>query len=367
MTLSVPPKDRWWKEYMYVDKARDLLERGDPRFEILRKSPDKILALRRLVYDNDHPAKDLEGRLPPRWKTGPGWSADNDHAFHHPSGDGGKDFDWLAYRHVLRPEGEPTGQEPPELITDFIGYNTANASGIPQDWVGDLIVECEAAFDRPEGELALELNKGVDRFRAHWKFTGPGAGAWTVSRRRGDAGRAADWETLATAPAEWKGQGAHKLRFANVDERLTLWVDEKLPFGPEGVNYPPPARRGPTKDDLQPAAVGIKGGGTVRHLTLWRDTYYTLNPGAADVSAFSPGDPERWDELRSLPARTLYVQPEPRHYLCLGDNSTASSDSRDWGLVPERLVLGRALVTYYPFYFPIPPFNSPHNRVGWIR
>ena len=45
--------------------------------------------------------------------------------------------------------------------------------------------------------------------------------------------------------------------------------------------------------------------------------------------------------------KTLYVQPG--HYLCLGDNSQASSDSRDWGLVPERLMLGRALLVYYPF------------------
>ena len=50
----------------------------------------------------------------------------------------------------------------------------------------------------------------------------------------------------------------------------------------------------------------------------------------------------------------MYVQPG--HYLCLGDNSQASSDSRDWGLVPERLMLGRALLVYYPF-----------DRVGRIR
>ena len=45
---------------------------------------------------------------------------------------------------------------------------------------------------------------------------------------------------------------------------------------------------------------------------------------------------------------TLYVQPG--HYLCLGDNSPHSSDGRAWGLVPERLMLGRALVVYYPFW-----------------
>ena len=55
-----------------------------------------------------------------------------------------------------------------------------------------------------------------------------------------------------------------------------------------------------------------------------------------------------------MPVKTMYVQPG--HYLCLGDNSQQSSDSRDWGLVPNRLLLGRALLVYFPF-----------DRMGPIR
>jgi signal peptidase I len=58
--------------------------------------------------------------------------------------------------------------------------------------------------------------------------------------------------------------------------------------------------------------------------------------------------------LRKQHFATMYVQPG--HYLCLGDNSQASADSRDWGLVPERLMLGRALVVYFPL-----------DRIGPIR
>ena len=57
--------------------------------------------------------------------------------------------------------------------------------------------------------------------------------------------------------------------------------------------------------------------------------------------------PKDWDQLRHLKPMTLYVQPG--HYLCLGDNSPHSSDGRAWGLVPDRLMLGRALVVYWPF------------------
>ena len=65
-------------------------------------------------------------------------------------------------------------------------------------------------------------------------------------------------------------------------------------------------------------------------------------------------DPRTWDSLRSLPMKTIYVQPG--HFLCMGDNSPESSDGRSWGLVPERLMLGRALLVYYPF-----------SRAGRIR
>ncbi len=39
----------------------------------------------------------------------------------------------------------------------------------------------------------------------------------------------------------------------------------------------------------------------------------------------------------------------PREYWALGDNSANSSDSRDWGVVPEENIVGRAAFVYYPF------------------
>jgi len=36
-------------------------------------------------------------------------------------------------------------------------------------------------------------------------------------------------------------------------------------------------------------------------------------------------------------------------YFAMGDNSTNSSDGRTWGFVPERAIVGRALLIYYPF------------------
>src|ERR1700733_5073001 len=163
------------------------------------------------------------------------------------------------------------------------------------------------------------------------------------------------------------------LRFANFDARLTVWVDRELPFG-AGKDYDPPEmrlptdqgnpkeikdaiekRRGPTELDLQPASVGSKGANVkINHLRLWRDTYYTTsvrgpdymdeNERQTNISSWS--DPTAWEPIRKQRFATMYVQPG--HYVCLGDNSEASSDSRDWGTVPARLMLGRALLVYFP-------------------
>ena len=48
------------------------------------------------------------------------------------------------------------------------------------------------------------------------------------------------------------------------------------------------------------------------------------------------------DEGRQLPV------PE-KSYVALGDNSANSLDSRTWGFVPEKAVIGKAIFIYYPF------------------
>jgi Signal peptidase, peptidase S26 len=155
---------------------------------------------------------------------------------------------------------------------------------------------------------------------------------------------------LDSKQTDVKTAGSYRLRFGNVDERLLVWVNASLPFG-EGVPYPALSRPGPTaENDLRwPASIGAREADVeVARLWLWQDTYYGANASSPDAGVeVDFGDPTEWEPLRDLPIRTYYVQPG--HYFVLGDNSPESSDSRSWGLVPERLLLGRTFFLYYPF------------------
>jgi signal peptidase I len=57
-------------------------------------------------------------------------------------------------------------------------------------------------------------------------------------------------------------------------------------------------------------------------------------PGYVNTRRLSSGRTE------TIPAHSFYA---------MGDNSVDSSDSRVWGFVPEREVVGRPLFIYYPF------------------
>jgi signal peptidase I len=342
----------WEKNpYMHCNDEKALERFNKGQFQIIRKNPENVVSMMRLVYDNDHPSKN-DPRTANRWKGAKGWTASEPHGFGHEGADTGP-IDWLRYNHLLRDEdGKPS------LITDIMGYNTyqngTQHTGVQHlpllgnNWVGDLILECEATLTNPQGELTLELSKGVDRFRANWDLS---TGVCTLLRVTTDGE-----QKLESKPTALKKKGSYRLRFANVDERLIVWVDGELPFD-DGVTYAAPSKLGPReKNDFQPASIGVRGGGVAVHkLRLFRDTYYTVgggnpdspNPSAPDVPNVTFTDPSTWDGLSNPPPLTMYVQPD--HFLCLGDNSPESSDGRSWGAVPRRLLLGRALLVYYPF------------------
>ncbi len=340
-------KDLWQLEYTYPHApiARQAFEKGE--FQILRKPPDKILAMRRIVYDNDFQAKSLAGKLRPRWfpsgstswqtqQQPNGWTLDDVRAPRSFRATG-NELVWLDYQHLV-PVWSALEETKPTLIRNFTGYNMAeetprrNNPDDAREWVADLMLECEVEIENLDCEILLDLARGPDRFQARFR---PQAGTCELIRT------AVSDQPFATTTEAIRKPGKYRLRFANFDEKLTVWVDRKvLPFGSEAEYTPPqlprpavgeipllPHQIMPVKenDEDRPARIGLRGAVTVRKIQLWRDTYYLNQQGVLD---------------------TYYVQPG--HYLCLGDNSAKSYDGRSWGTVPQRLMLGRALLVYFP-------------------
>jgi len=364
----VPHQNPWGYQYQRDSDEHIRADLAAGGFTSLRKAPDKILAMQRIIYDNNY--QDKKQKL--RWLASAAWQPNSPaepKTFAHAAKDN-TEIDWLRYQHLPNHQtAQPGG---PQLITDFLGYNTEvphTSAPAGENWVGDLILECDATIENAKGSLVLELSKGVDRFQARWELN---TGACTLWRND------KPMEVPQPGGVPLKQNSTYHFRLANVDQRLTVWVDRHLIFG-EGVKYEPPGDEGPTRNDLEPASIGVAAGGVrVSNIKLWRDTYYgarNSDPDPDPYKAMTPDadaqwprvdnnprkkeiadwtNPDKWQPLRDMPIMKMYVQPS--HYLCLGDNSVQSFDSRYWGLVPEHLLLGKALTVYWPI-----------TRFGWIR
>jgi signal peptidase I len=63
----------------------------------------------------------------------------------------------------------------------------------------------------------------------------------------------------------------------------------------------------------------------------------------------SDGMPKDWDPSFPFSGTTDPVVLGPGQYYVIGDNRTASSDSRNWGPIDEKNILGMVLLRYWPF------------------
>ena len=350
-------------------------------FEPIVKTDEQALAMRRIVYDNQFQSKTLaQAGIPPRWNADVmGWKTDvptMPRQFTHE----GDTIHYLSYgnRASYNYEDQRDGNDwfrlaanndgtlfEPTLIQNFLGYNTTIYLGQAQPsaryWVGDLMLECKATFSSANDEVVLELSEGVNRYEAHFKD-----GTVTLVRLGPGGG------TIATAKTDIDS-GTYELRFANFDNRLRVWVDgdalefdattDIIPIDEQSLRLGVGAVAGamfmPTpqgwtiyNDIAAPTRIGAVGDVVVEEVRLWEDTYFTPYD---DFPFNRPTDIyDRAMTLTEPTVDTYFVQPG--HYLCLGDNSGFSSDSRKWGVVPERLMLGKAFFVFFPL-----------DRIGFIE
>lgn len=393
-------------EYLRIEGG-DIYARKDEKAEwkILRKEdPYKQLLMQMIVYDNDHPERKLiENGWPERWAaTSPqdafeadpsGWkqpSESRSFVLEQTSAEP----KWLRYRHYVPNDDDWNaifqdpplpfdGKPAPQLINDFCGYNEivpGPYNAIPAYWVGDLTVrfEIDVREATEQSELKIVLTKGIRDYRC------------TIDLKSGEAtlayyDRAFDRDqTVATASTSMRGADSYSVAFANVDNRLCLWIDGDLVlFKNEGdVNrggeYDAPATTVPTNDDLAPVGISLQGAAAeISHLKLERDIYYRpeqeswmkeerrldRNRGFENQSFVRPqellfalDEPERYAELYLKHEHWVEFPPlKDDEFFVLGDNSPASLDSRLWKhthAVPRHNLLGKAFFIYWPHGVP---------------
>ncbi len=400
--------------------------------EILRKDdPRKQRMLQIPVYDNDHPERPLlelgwperwaaVKKIPPKGAAPPdaiaGWSADLEgwvadaeaRTFHLSKERAGNQARWIRYRNFVpdrnawrdAEDGRRPGPPKPQLITDFCGYNAfANprmANDEPgQYWVGDLTVRCQIDVQaaQPGAQVVLELTEGSRVYRCRIDVaSGKASLSYAEPHDVNDPG---DEHPLASAETRFQGTGSHRVEFANADDRLCLWIDDRLIDFGEGANYTPYGGvliQRPWDEDLIPVGIAAQGADvTVSHLVLKRDIYYRADfiltsqaqlqdalpqgveeSGPRDELIDALTQPAEWFRIyeRGLASRQTSANGQSLacrfamagdEFFMMGDNSPRSKDSRLWEnrrhalhsyAVPRIALVGKAFFVYWPHGIP---------------
>jgi signal peptidase I len=423
---------------------------GEEDFNIERKPPAKVHAMLQLVHDTDYEPTSLHAAgWPLRWAatTANGWQVEiepgaktvrqifridspkeTDSETGSEAGtprDGGSSFStestaWLHYRHLvpelidwqdqrdLQQTGgnedleNELGQANPQLITDFNPYNARILRGTaatgsweverrqwPDNWVGDLAVECQLRVAESRGTLILDLVEGGKHFSCQLNLS---SGVATLGIE--------DMIDFAPeAKTSIAGPGDYQVRFANVDDQLLLWINKDLVefeqstydvqrlFGDRANIIP----RTDDQDtgDLAPVGIGAHGAALeITRLRVSRDIYYEatdwndrqnyseyprLDQSVRLASGKTLGpikwrqfftEPDTWPRFSKRRHRDFPIHKN--QFFVLGDNSPESADCRLWkysardkgipggAYLDRRLLTGKAVCVFWP-----------HSWGGW--
>ena len=236
-----------------------------------------------------------------------------------------------------------------------------------------------------------------------------------------------DGESVAspTAQTSIRAGQRHDIRFSNFDDQLLLWVDgdvvafdgpttyDAREFRTDEENHPYYLPGDPL--DGAPVGIAVRGGkATAHHLRIDRDKYYIATQSSMqglfdydisklwevtgggvslrDIQALMT-EPDLWSTFPAWNSRrTVEFDLQEDQFFPMGDNSPESLDARCWAgtkiepfglperfeddayrgpmpsFVPRDLLVGKALVVFWPHYWKSPiPFWPNFKRMKLIR
>lgn len=432
---------------------------GETDFNIARKPSEALLSVLQLVHDTEFATPNIHKLgWPLHWAEESNgttaWTVSDDYKTYFCKPESENSVHWLNYRHIV-PSSEdwaalsggtfpehPQGNRP-RLITDFNAYNAGLSKHSQKEkledaaeflesrqrevdgkmktelvfkkdpltmgynWVGDLCVSGTFHSAAEKGKLKFRMIKGGQEFLCSIDLSD---GKATVSVPGFE-------ESLkpATENTPVRGAGTWKIRFANIDEQLRLWVDDnEIDFGDKtvydmlcgGDDAPLPRNRSPKENDLRPISIGVEGADiSISGLKVERDIYYiAFTEHSQEVSGCdlieSPfydevieygmsyrfslneshtakvlSDPREWGPLGKT--KLVEFRMEKDEFLMLGDNSAKSQDGRLWTVdkiphyVPREAMIGKAIAVYWPHGWPIPgtklPFVPNFKKMRFIE
>ena len=198
-------------------------------------------------------------------------------------------------------------------ISDQNGYN--NRSGSNE--MGDIKISFDVTLLKGSQSLELVLEKNNDVFTAIIP-TNDTDGKGRLMKT-GDVVLEKDIHIQTGQP--------HKIEFSNVDRVVSLSIDNNKVFV---FDYDDGLISGPRPFDTSRIRFGgTHVNATFEKIEIFHDIYYTnLSPGT-------------W-------GTTKPVQLGEKDYFMLGDNSRNSNDSRVWKFVPEKNIVGKAFLVFWP-------------------
>lgn len=236
---------------------------------------------------------------------------------------------WRGVDPVRFLSNEPATNSPPPKGSErvFFFYGGSHV-------VGDLKLEVELEVEQAGG--ALELEVGSNLHRASWVVSlgGPAPSLEADEKRH-----------AVTAGNTVSPGGKHVLTLAYVDGSVLSSLDGSANEPVLVAVKPPDAAK---VESL--ARLRLHGDARVKitRLELYRDLFYSIT----DDNALNPrGDSSSNDytgrTFEKDKGRYELVIPADK-FLALGDNAPSSVDSRFWGFVPRKNLVGRASFVFWP-------------------
>jgi signal peptidase I len=322
---------------------------------------------------------------------------------------------------------------PTNLFAGGFSGNPHGSTALDTDgrhWTGDLAAEFQLEIGAGSGTVTLDLVEAGIHYLCQINVA-DGQGALMALRDgkkqaifESDNGERVESPTAATG---LRANSQARLKFANVDNTLHLWVNGRLvEFTPSNRVASDDAARisqhqpqATPEDPLDAAPVGLGVQGVAVKATrarVWRDIYYIAAKSASGLDpivddpqfdfhvrqSLSDQDIRRFRELfyPGLPAdqfglfksdqrdiffstpslwngspvfanrRTVEFSLGQDDFFPMGDNSAASADARSWGgrTLPRDLLIGRAISVFWPHFWMEPiPYLPNFARMGLIR